>query len=221
MIDKKLLIVEDNFAEAKFAQKEAQKAGIKEIMVAENLEQAQKYIKEAGMLASDLFFPAGNIPTEAYLQRFLPFYDKYKTTRFTKISQESPVKRAIENCARVFGVTPQEYVENIMTQMNNPPTLMKMAREALAGIKDPEKYNQFLRIEQNIREGKNLPLGVIITEQAKEKGLPAVIVTSTYHHSDEFEPIRELVRVTYFDTMVDGRKNWQSGINYLVTGGKK
>ena len=31
-----------------------------------------------------------------------------------------PVLKSVEKCAALFGVTPQEYVDNYMAKMNNP-----------------------------------------------------------------------------------------------------
>ena len=114
-----------------------------------------------------------------------------------------------------LGVIPQDYVEKVITRMNNPKIMMDMAREAVAGVKDPERYEKFLTIEEAIRQDKNLPLGIVLTEQAKSRGLPSVIVTSTYHHSDQFEPVSGLTPVYYVDTLLLGRKDWRKGLARL------
>lgn len=221
MENKKLLIVEDNVAEAIYAQGDAIKAGFKDLVVATNLAEALEYLPKAQLVASDLFFPAGNIPAEQmqkYIQRFLPLYSAYKERSCMTDLKNNPTRKAIEKCAEVFGVTPQEYLDNYMTKMNNPKILMDMARQAMSGIRDPVRYEKLTKIENDLRKGIGLPLGIIVTEQAREKGLANVIVTSTNHHDMAFEPVSNLLGTRYFDSLVDGRKNWKAGIEYLAGG---
>lgn len=218
MENKKLLIVEDNVSEAILAQGDAIQAGVTDLVVATNLSDALSYLPKAGMVVTDLFFPAGSAQTDQYIQRFLPMYESFKASRFKKIDTDNIVYRAVEQVAKLFDVTPQKYVEEIMTLMKTPKSIQNAARDALAGVEDSEKYVEFQKIEEDIRSGRKLPLGIIVAEQAIERGLPSVIVTSTYHHSNEFEPIRNIVPVRYFDTLIEGRKNWQEGIEALLGG---
>ncbi|MBP7708567.1 hypothetical protein KA107_02685 [Candidatus Pacearchaeota archaeon] len=215
MNNQKLLIVEDKADEAIFARDHAISAGFKEVTLATTLEEAQKYLPGAQAVVSDLFFPAGNVSTETYVQRFLPLYEGFKQRRFQKTDGNNIVLRVIQGCAETFGITPEKYVEEFIAKCNTPVSVLKAARDAVRGIADSDKYDAFLKIEQGIKEGKNLPLGIIVAEQAKERGLPALIVTSTNHHHDSFEPVRSLVPSPYFDNLIEGRKNWAGAMDYL------
>ena len=212
----KMLIVEDNVAEAIYAQAELAKAGFRNFTAVTSLSEGLEEMHKYNAVLSDLFFPAGNKPIEQYTQRFLPLYEQFKQKRFPKLGQESMVLRAVQACAEIFGVTPQVYVNDFMAKMNTPKSVLKAAQDSLAGIQDSEKYEKFMKIEEEIRNGTNLPLGIIISERANELKMPSVIVTSTHHHDDAFEAVRDLVKVPYYDTLVDGRKNWKGGIERLL-----
>ena len=67
-----------------------------------------------------------------------------------------------------------------------------------------------------VRSGKTFPLGIAVIDMARELSIPVAIVTSTYHHADEFEAVRDLVTTPYVDTLVDGKKDWDRGIAYLL-----
>ena len=213
---KSVLVIEDNVAEAIYAQAELAKAGCKNFRAVMTLSEGLVAMPQYGAVLSDLFFPAGNSSTGQYSQRFLPLYEQFKQRRFPKLREDNPVSRAVEACAKVFGVAPREYVENVLTRMNTPPVVLKAARDSLTGITDSERYEKFLKVEEWIRDGTHLPLGIVVSERANELGIPIVIVTSTYHHDDAFEPVRDLVTVPYRDTLVDGRKDWKGGIELLL-----
>ncbi len=221
MTDKlELLIVEDNVAEAIWAQAEAAKVGLRNFLVAQDLDQALTYLeKEPKYLVSDLFFPAGNINVQPYIERFLPIYEAFQNRRFKEIKEESPVYRAVSVCAEVFGVTPEEYVEKVMAKLNTHQVILKSARDAVHKRQDYERFEKFQEVMNNVRNGTKLPLGISLTEKAKEKGIPNIIVTSTYHHSDEFEAVRELVPHYYDQVIGEGdqkRKNWEAGIEHVL-----
>ena len=107
-------------------------------------------------------------------------------------------------------------MDEVMTKLNTPPLVLKAARDSLVVVENSENYVRFLGIEEGIRNGTNLPLGIIASEKANELGIPSAIVTSTHHHDDAFEPVRDLIMVPYTDTLVDGRKNWKGGIELLL-----
>lgn len=216
-MDKKILIIEDNVAEAIYAQAELAKGGFRNFRAVTTLSDGLNAMPEYNAVLSDLFFPAGDEPTERYSQRFLPLYEQHKQTRFPKLKGDDfVVLRAVQAVADVFGVTPQEYVNNVMPRMNTPPYVLKAARDSLVGVTDSEKYERFLKIEEGIRNGTALPLGIIASERAKELGIPFVIVTSTHHHDDAFEAVRDLIKVPYRDTLVNDRKDWSGGIELLL-----
>src|SRR3989344_741122 len=113
-MNKKILVIEDNVAEAIYAQAELAKAGLKEFRAVTTLSEGLESIQEYDAVLSDLFFPAGNEPREKYSQRFLPLYEQYKQGRFSKLEDNSLVLRAVQVGAEIFGVTPQEYVNEYM-----------------------------------------------------------------------------------------------------------
>ena len=215
MTGRRLLIVEDNPQESREAVNRAVVLGIENVTTASNLKGALSQIEDADMIASDLFFPAGNVDTKVYSNRFMPLYEQYERVRFP--SQEGGVVlRALEQVSGVFGVTPREYVEKVMPVFNaEGSTLLEAARDAVYGIKDYSKHQKFLEVKEGIASGKNLPLGIIVAEEAKKRKIPAVVVTSADHHDMAFSPIGGLIGVPYYDTLVDGRKNWKAGIERL------
>ena len=143
----------------------------------------------------------------------------FTTHRIKEIKEESPVYRAVSVCAEVFGVTPEEYVEKVMAKLNTHQVILKSARDAVHKRQDYERFEKFQEVMNNVRNGTKLPLGISLTEKAKEKGIPNIIVTSTYHHSDEFEAVRELVPHYYDQVIGEGdqkRKNWEAGIEHVL-----
>ncbi|USN45008.1 MAG: hypothetical protein H6502_03005 [Candidatus Woesearchaeota archaeon] len=215
-MDEKILIIEDDIAEAIYAQADAARAGYRLWAVATNLAEGLDRMADADLVLSDLFFPSGQDSVDAHVQRFLPFYERHKERRFALDSGAQIVLRAVEACAELFGMTPTQYVEEFMSKVETPQSTLKAAREAVRGVKDPEQYERFLEIERGIRQGTQLPLGIVAQERARELGKPIVIVTSTYHHDDAFEAVRHLVTVPYKDTLVEGRKDWAGGIELLT-----
>jgi hypothetical protein len=212
-----LLIVEDNVDESNYALLEALHAGMGDKSVARTLEEAFDLIEfeKPDFIAIDLFFPAGNVDTKGYVERLIPYYEKFEEQRFPRISADNVVMKAIEQVAGVFGATPRRYVEEVMPALNTAPKLLEAARDAVYGRKDSERHVKFLGIKKAVADGTNAPYGVFVVEEARRRNIPCVVVTSTYHHDDAFEAIRSLITVPYYDTLVDGRKNWRAGIERL------
>ena len=211
----KILVIEDNHTEALYAQTALGSAGFNEVEVAPNLSMGLKELPNYHAVLTDLFFPAGEISTEQYSQRFLPFYERFKQSRFPR-QNGGIVLAAVRTVAETFGMAPQGYVENVVAKLNTPPVVLRAARDAVAGIKDSDRYQAFLKIEEGIRNGTNLPLGIIVCEEAGKLGMPSVIVTSAHHHSDAFGPVSSLIQVPYRDDLVDGKKDWKGGIEILL-----
>lgn len=222
---REVLVIEDNLIEAINAQTELARAGIEDFRSVTTLSEGLEAMSHFDGVLSDLFFPVGNASDEQYIQRFLPLYEQFKSQRFKKRPSDDVILRAVKACAKAFEVTPEEYVENVMAMLNTPPVLLKAARDAIAGVDDSERYNQFLKIEECVRNGTNLPLGIVALERAKELGIPSVVVTSTYHHDDAFEAVKGLIDVPYRDTLIECQKDWKGGIELLLKsgdfGGKK
>lgn len=214
-ISSRILIIEDNKAELDYASSVISTEGFQDFIAVTNLCAGLRYLPSCDAVLSDLFFPAGKESTEEFAKRFIREYEKYRAGRFKKI-EDNPVLRAVQQVAEVFGVTPEKYVSEIMPRLNSNPGLIKAARDSLVGIEDSERYEKFLKIEEGVRNGTRLPLGIIAAERARELEKPVVIVTSTYHHDDAFEAVRDLVKVPYCDRLVQGRKDWKGGIELLL-----
>lgn len=212
----KILIVEDKPEEAENARKTVLESGINDFRIVSTLSQALEYLPQYNAVLSDLFFPAGNYETRAFSQRILPFYEKFKEERFKEIEKDNIVLRAVKTCAEIFGVTPEKYISEIMSKLNTPPIIIRAARDSLAGMQDSEKYEQFLKMESDISNGINLPLGILVKEKAQELGKPSVIVTSTNHHNHAFEPVRSLIGLNYVDQLIDGKKDWKRGLESIL-----
>lgn len=212
----KVLVIEDNQNEALFARMQLSSAGFKVFKVVSNLSYALEELPNYDLVLSDLFFPAGEIDATPYISRFLPHYESFKQRRFKDIAGDNIVLKAVHAAAELVGATPEEYVNNWMPRMNSPPKLMTVAKDALKGKEDSQRYEEYLLIESAVREGTKLPLGIVASERAQELGKKVVIVTSTYHHDDSFEAVNNLIKVGYVDTLVDGKKNWKGGIELLL-----
>jgi CheY-like chemotaxis protein len=218
MNQRKLLIVEDTIAEAIYAQAAAARAGYTEFRAVTTLEEALRELPSYDVVVSDLFFPVGAGSTQAYSARFLPFYEAYKKRAFPEIGQEAQcVREAVKAVAEIFELSPEEYVTKKLPALGYNATFVAQIQDAFAGRKNAGKYQQFLGIEQQVREGTLLPLGIIVSERAQQLGKPVVIVTSTYHHDDAFEPIAGQIPCGYVDTLAKGRKDWKKGLEKLVT----
>lgn len=215
--NKKILIVEDNVAEAIYAQAEVAKAGFRDFTVSTNLESALYELgnKNYDFVLSDLFFPSGNNDNTRYIEKFLPVYESYKDRRFEKINESGPISYAVKACCEALKITPEEYLKLLPT-MTDIPMVITAVRDVVKGVKNSERYEQFLTMEDKIRTGTNMPLGIIVCEKTREKNIPTRIITSTYHHDDAFEPVKNLIQVPYYDTLIEGRKNWKSGIKSLL-----
>jgi len=219
-----ILIIEDKPEELIYAQHDVAKAGFTDIVYASSLHDARALIPSAGMILTDLFFPAGE-STTAYVQRFLPAYEQYKIQRFREEKGSEVVRLALTAWAELFGEEPPtpekglEYFEqytNNFDEQGRPNRILKAARDAVHGRNDYDRYQKFLDIETRIRDGTELPLGIIVAEEAKNYGIPTVIVTSTYHHDDVFEAVRGQITVPYVDTLQEGRKSWGAGLQKIL-----
>ncbi len=220
-----LLIVEDNVAEAIYAQTEAARLGLRNFVVAQDLGQAFEMLeRDPKYLVSDLFFPAGNIDVQLYVNRFLPAYEAFGNQRFST-KQRNTINEVAEKVAGILGISVEDYADKIIPNSfaNIGDNFIDHVRSQIHLRENYGRFEKFQEILNNARNGTKLPLGIPLAEKAKEKEIPAVIVTSTHHHSDEFEAVRQLVP-HYYDILVEGqegkRKNWAAGIKHLLEGEK-
>lgn len=220
-MNKKILIIEDKTEELIYAQAEAAKSGYRNIAHATNLDQALPQIEHADEILTDLFIPT-QMHKEKYITEFLPAYESYRQERFKEEQGASVVRAAVLAWSELFGKETVEqglemfetYTKNF-DEKGNPNSVLKAARDAVHGVRDYDRYKEFFEMEKNVRSGEQLPLGIIVAREAQKYGIPSVIVTSTYHHDDAFEAVREQITVPYVDTLVDGKKDWASGLEML------
>ncbi len=208
----RLLIVEDTLAEQDFAKQAALSHGFNDIILAQTLEDALHYIPQVQAVATDLFFPNGNVNVDKYVQRLLPLYVAHAQKQGKLPTGHQTILRAIEKTSEVLGMTPAQYVENIATRIGE--TVVNSARASLPG------YAQTFDIKYFLKNEPNLPVGILVTEEAMKYGLPSVIVTSGGGHDGLLQPIRSLVKVPYETYLKDGHKDWDSGLAKLLGRGK-
>jgi len=218
---KKLLIIEDTPEETQYARDVALRAGYVDITVVSTLSDALETMHNYDIVLSDMFFPAGSMPTEQYSTRFMPYYEADLESRrrygeFQPIVQEGDVRmQALERNSRMLGITPLEFIERYMVSVIGEED-SQFAYDVVAGMTDSKKYAQIQQAHDGIRLGVNLPLGIIAMEHAQELGKPVVIVSSLNHHNYAFEPIRSLLTVPYRHGLVQGKKDWQGGLEELL-----
>jgi CheY-like chemotaxis protein len=215
-LDKQILVVEDRAEEAKVAEIVLREKGLIPYFIANNLKDALTAIPNSRAILTDLFFPLGGIPHEEYSKRFLPHYEAFADIRYKKNDRNNPLVRAVEQVSGLFGITAEQYVEKIAPLFNHSKKEIDMITNALAERENFDKYQKYLGVIESVRNGTNLPLGIIVAEEARKLGIPTVIVTSTNHHDDAFEAVRSLAKVQYVDHFVNGRKAWKYGAELLM-----
>jgi hypothetical protein len=62
----------------------------------------------------------------------------------------------------------------------------------------------------------NLPVGILVTEEAQKYSLPSVIVTSGGGHGGLLQSIMSLVEVPYETHPKNGHKDWEGGLFKLL-----
>ncbi len=227
--NKKLLIVEDNVAEAIYAQAEAVKVGFRNIQLVQTLGkfyEVLNYKRNFDYILTDLFFPLGEVISEFtisdYLLNVTQFYDSYADKIFRKIDKNSsPVLGAVNTVSDVMGISPLTYVSEVLPKLDVPEIVLEKAQDAVYGRENSGKYKEFQTILDKIKSGENFPSGYYVSLAAYEEKIPTVIVTSTYHHDIAFEPIRDRLYCPYVDTMIDDeyggkRKDWKQGLEILL-----
>jgi hypothetical protein len=213
MENKRILIVEDNPEEARFALEQARNLGL-ETKLVDNFGRALEELgNRPDYIISDLFFPGGDINQEPYIKRILPAYETY-LSRFEK-KEPGVLNKAIVNVSNVMGTTPEKYVEEILPLLNNPKRDVELSKDAVYGIKNYSQYEKLQELISEIKQGKNLPYGLFLVEEAKGKDIPISIVTSVNHHNIAFEPIRNKINTEYYDGLVNERKNWKAAFDEI------
>jgi CheY-like chemotaxis protein len=210
-----LLIVEDRVDESINARLAAARAGFSSYKAVASADEALEAIAQGPKyVLTDLFLPAGS-NREQYAQELLPHYESFGESRFPLLGEDTPVRQAVLQCAKVFGVAPEVYVNDWMSAMSTPPLVLQMAQDAVAQRTDSARYARFQQFVAQVRTGEQLPSGIYVARAAQAAGIPCVVVTSTNHHDDAFEAVRSLVTVPYVDNLVDGKKDWDAGIATL------
>ncbi len=224
MLEQKLLIVEDKVDEAIWAQHDAVKAGFKDIVVATNLEEAQRYLPNVQRVATDLFFPLGNVVDPArYIAEVLPLYERY--LRSFKRIPDNPIARAIAQLViRPENMSKEQFFEEQLVPLffrGWKPGALEQARDGYFEIQNYSRYAKLEKYIAEVKDGKDLPSGIFLAREARRLGIPTHIVTSTNHHDHTFTPVQGLIGSLYVDNLVGGRKNWAEAMQYLKQSGEK
>lgn len=216
MIDK-ILIVEDQPEEQGVARQTADSLGI-ETRFAGDFETALREIRSGWpkAIASDLFFPSGNIDQQPYLQQVLPIYEGYLKT--FKPKTEGPLVMALEY---VFGENKDRTKEEMWNEFIEPVFLKNWedygkeeVKDAYFGIEFYSRYEKLQKQIEAMKQGREIPYGIFVRKEAEKLKMPCYIVTSTNHHDVAFEPIRDKIG-SYTDYIVEGHKNWERGLRDL------
>ena len=103
--------------------------------------------------------------------------------------------------------------------VNLPRSENRLLSLVLGGKETKEKmlqgHRNMLEVIEDVKAGKNLPLGYFVRKEAKSRKIPSVTVTSTYHHDLAFEPLRFQLE-PYVDNLVEGKKDWKKGFEDLL-----
>jgi hypothetical protein len=231
MTNKHFLIIEDRVEEQEFARQTALTWGI-EARVVGDFETAIEEIQTRWprAIASDLFFPSGNINQEPYIQRVLPFYEAHLKT-FKPITS-GPLVMALEH---VFGGNKDKTKTELWEEFIRPIFLKNWREYDIEEVKDAyfgiEFYSKYVKLQKQIeamKQGIDIPYGIFLRQEVDRLGftgnchIPFFIVTSTNHHDVAFEPIRDKIGI--YDDGVDeaGHKDWGNAFKYLLEyqGGK-
>jgi CheY-like chemotaxis protein len=213
-----ILIVEDKPEELNVAREIAKVKGI-DTRVAINFKSALEELKFPGLkaVASDLFFPAGDIDQGSYISQILPSYESYLNS-FRKITDGPLIKTLNFVFAERGNMTKEQFFEEIMTK-----TFLKdwdeegkrQVADAYFGIEFYHNYSKLQKHIEEIKQGRGMPYGIFLTKEAGKLQLPAYVVTSTNHHDVAFQPVRKLLTTDYRDDLVDGHKDWARAFDYL------
>jgi len=224
-MEKKLLIVEDKQTELDTAIEEAQEVGITKIVTATNLEEALRYIPNISHVASDLFIPAGNLSVESYVQELTPKYIESKERMYPSLNMEEfdhfhCLLLEREKIRMKYGDKSNELSKfDSNNLVNLPRSENRLLSLVLGGKETKEKmlqgHRNMLEVIEDVKAGKNLPLGYFVRKEAKSRKIPSVTVTSTYHHDLAFEPLRFQLE-PYVDNLVEGKKDWKKGFEDLL-----
>jgi hypothetical protein len=218
MANKHLLIIEDRVEEQEFARNTANSLGI-ETKVAKDLQSGLREIQNSPFgIASDLFFPSGNIDQEPYLQQVLPIYESYLKTFKTKT--EGPL---VEVLKFIFGEVKNKTKEELFEGFIKPQFLrgwqerdVEEVRDAYFGIEFYSRYSGLQKQIESMKQGKDIPYGIFIAKEARRLRIPCYTVTSINHHDIAFEPIKERIGAYSNRINENGHKDWKSGFEYLL-----
>ncbi|MEA3429920.1 MAG: response regulator [Nanoarchaeota archaeon] len=186
----KILLVEDN-PEFKKAAEEFFKTRNIEVDYVSDYKQAMQLLKinTYGGIITDCFFPAETGSED----RKLGYQVLEDLTKDTKISKDTPVSKAMIKVLDTLGAEGE-------TRKKVGELLAKNAH--LPNFFSAIGYKEAMRMA--IQESaSNQPLGVLIAEEARSRGLPFVIATSTYHH----DHLTQVISTKYGRHLVDCDKD--------------
>lgn len=164
----KLLVVEDNAEYRAAAESFATAQGI-DAVFAHDYEGAMGAIESVGAVLSDCFFPRRTGDADLTM-------GEMALRRLETVEPDSPVYRGLRQTRELLG---PEFAEHALKNVDPDGKMVKdyITKLVLAMKWDPS----------------NQPLGVLVADECKQRGIPVVLATSTYHHDSLTQLVQNYV----------------------------
>lgn len=168
-------------------------------------------------ILSDLYFPLGYAKDTTIYQihknEILDILNEYIDS-ISKKDTQSPIYKVIKLLTNEgVGTNLIETVNNLEKMDTGLSKMYEYVREVI-GVTN-ENMKKYLALKEDFEnDNKLLPEGLFVSKIAKERNIPSVIVTSSYHHDTDFQPFTNYVG-RYFDTLKNGRKMWKEAYDRL------
>jgi CheY-like chemotaxis protein len=224
MIEKTILIIEDNALQLEQARQICEQKGYA-VISASTLADATVLIPQARGILSDLYFPfdteqhrLDETTKKDYLSTSVNLIRAYQERRCPPLdSGANCVRSALGAWQELFGLPSLEAVlEYDLFKKTSSPVIYKAAVDAVRGRTDYDVYLKLQELATGISTESHLPpSGMFVRELAQKHNKPVVVVTSEYHHGLAFEPFAQKIG-NYVDTVKEnGLKDWAIGLENL------
>ncbi len=202
-----LLIVDDNTQEMLYAFRMGFEHGYCSLP-AGDLAQAKRLMEFGKPVAivTDLFFPLSEDPAP-YVAEVLPAYQARMASRYSIDPDENILLRSVQQTAETVGMSAEEWAGLLRPK--------RVRDDTLAVLDKSRRYDRFKGSMEDLADGIRFPSGIFLAREARERGIPCVVVTSVNHHADEFEAVKDMLDVPYVDVLVNGHKDWARGFGLL------
>jgi len=210
-----ILIIEDSTVQ----QDEAMRV-FPECILVETLKDAQQILQTTRPLTvlSDLYFPSGMefAQEKPYKDSILQTLEEYISTSFKYGGSNSTlVGHAFEHVCKSIGIEREQFLK--ILKSGSPFNIPAHQATLEQGIKNVQLEGQYKKMFASMNAGTyQIPFGIFVYEECKEKKIPCITVTSAYHHGPEFEPFSRRLG-PYVDRLVDGKKPWKDAYDQIKT----